>query len=718
MRSDSLRFLSASTGLALTLSCAGLGQAMAQTSPAGSSSTDTVEEGVLAEVVVTAEKRASSEQKTPIAMSVFSSEQLQKNGVGNLSDLTAIAPSVSIGKGNATSVVTIRGVSSRDTTETGDPAVAISVDGFYFQRAIGLADSMFDLERVEVLRGPQGTLYGRNATGGAINFITAKPTKEFEGKASVAFGNYDLVSTEAALNLPLSDRVQMRASFFTRSHDGYRDNGPARSGDDSDAKAARLHLLMEPTDQLTALLTAEFAELGGIGPAVYGTPLVFDGAGGVVHGVRPLPDDAKRWPMSDPTGFMDSTSKSLRWKLDYDLGFADITYFGGYRRLDYHALTDLDGTDTGAFYFQANEQPRTWNHELRLSSQGDAPLTWQVGAFYFEEKNDLLTYFQNYFVADPPANLFIFEYPDIVAKSTAVFGQAGYRLTDALQVEAGVRYTEDEKHRAGSLNYGSGVLLQDASSDSSKPTYHAGVNWQLTPDNLLYAKYDTGYKAGGFTDAAPYDPETITAYEIGAKNRLLGNTVQLNVASFYYDYKDQQINQFIDGRSFIRNAGASEIYGLEVDGSALLSDADRVDGYVGYLHAEFTDFLLAVGSANMQLAGNHPPQSPGWSANLGYQHRFDLPGGSALTARVQSRYEDTSYLTVYNFPNSRQESYTRSDAIVTYEPSDAQWSIEAYGRNLENSRVFTASQENGLWGTYNYQFTDPRTYGVRVSVNW
>jgi iron complex outermembrane receptor protein len=651
-------------------------------------------------------------------MTVLSSDVLQSNAVGNLQNLSSIAPSVSFSQANAATVITIRGVSSRDTTETGDPAVAVNIDGFYFQRAIGFGDSLFDLQRVEVLRGPQGTLYGRNATGGAINLVTAKPGKEFEANASVGFGNFDSITTQGALNLPLSDRVQMRVAYFTRSHDGYRDNAPARDGDDEDAKAARLHLMMEPTDSLTLLLTAELTKLGGIGPAVYGSPLVFDSSGDVSHDRPPLPVGAKSWSMGLPSGFMDATVKAFRWKLDYDLGFGDFTYLGGFRRLDYHNLIDLDGTANEAFYFQANEEPRTWNHEVRLSSKQDQRFTWQLGTFYFQETNNLLTYFQDYSAPAPPANLYIFDYPNINATSKAGFGQASFGLTDDLKLEAGVRYTRDYKRRSGSLNYGTGIQLQDASADSSKTTYHAGLDWQATASNLFYAKVDTGYKAGGFTDAAPYAPESIKAYEVGSKSRLLGNTVQLNVAGFYYDYKDQQISQFINGQTYIRNAGASQIYGLEIEGSALLTKEDRLDGYIGYLHAKFTDFLLATGSSNVQLAGNRPPQSPRLSLNAGYQHRFGLPNGAGLTGRVQTHLETTSYLTVYNYPDDRQGGYTRSDAMLTYTAQDDKWSVEAYGRNLENKAVIINAQENGLWSTYNYQFAAPRTYGMQVSVNW
>jgi iron complex outermembrane recepter protein len=705
--------------VAFAVACAlGVGRAVAQSETAESAAP--ADAGVLSEVVVTAEKRTSSEEKTPISMTVLSTEALQTNAVGNLEDLSAIAPSVSFARAGASTVMTVRGISSRDTTETGDPAVSVNIDGFYFQRAIGFGDSLFDLARVEVLRGPQGTLYGRNATGGAINLVTAKPTKEFGGYATAGIGNYDTLYSEGALNLPLSDRVQMRVSYFTRSHDGYRDNAPARDGDDEDAKAARLHLMAEPTDEFTVLLTAEMTKLGGNGPAVYGTPLITDANGNIDHNRQPLPDKAQGWPLNLPSGYYDATIKAFRWKLDYDLGFGDVTYLGGFRRLDYHNLYDLDGVANEAFYFQTNEQPRTWNHEVRLSSKPGERLTWQVGAFYFQETNDLLSFFQDYNAgtATSPANLFIFTYPNIDATSKAGFGQGSFGITDDLKVEAGVRYTKDYKRRTGNLNYGSGVQLQDASSESSKTTYHVGLDWQATPTSLLYAKLDTGYKAGGFTDAAAYAPESIKAYEVGSKNRLFGNTVQLNLSGFYYDYTNQQISQFIDGLTYIRNAGKSQVYGLELEGTALLTEQDRVDGYIGYLHAKFTDFQLAAGSINVQLAGNRPPQAPRMSLNLGYQHRFPLPNGGDLTPRLQTHYESTTYLTVYNYPDDRQGAFTRTDAMLTYHAPDDKWSVEAYGRNLGNKAVLINAQENGLWSTYNYQFAAPRTYGLQVSLHW
>jgi len=704
--------------LILVSGCIGASPVIAQTDQNATVPAAADQSG-LQEVIVSAEKRDTSAQKTPIAMSVLSSDAIAANGAANLEDVTSLAPSVSFSKSDTSSIVTIRGVSSRDTTEIGDPAVAVNVDGFYYQRAIGMSDSMFDLERVEVLRGPQGTLYGRNATGGAINIITAKPTKDLGGYASISYGNYNAVTAEGALNIPLNDWIQVRTSFFNRQHDGYRDNAPARAGDDEDAKAARVHVMMEPTDNLTALLTAQIVKLGGVGPAVYGTPLQLDANGNVIHSRPPMPSEPTAWPISEPSGYLDTTSKSFQWKFDYTAPFAKLTYFGGIRQLQFHSLLNLDGEGPPkAFYFQTNEQPRTWNHEFRISSKDNERFTWQLGAFYFDESNNLLSLFQDYNVPTPPTNLYIFSYPTLDATSKAGFGQGSFALTDTVKVEAGIRYTSDFKRRTGSLNYGTGIEDQNASASSSKTTYHGGIDWQVTPGTLLYGKVDTGYKAGGFTDVAPYAPESITAYEIGSKSRLLGNTLQLNTAAFFYNYTDQQISQFIDGRTIIDNAGKSQIFGFEFDTTYLLTDADQVDGYVGYLHAQFKQFELANGNGNQNLSGNAPPQSPRLSLNFGYQHRFELANGAGLTARIQTHFETSSNLTVYNYADDRQAAYSRTDAMLTYSPADKKWSIEAYGKNLENRLVLINSEENGLWGDYNYQFADPRTYGMRATMHF
>ncbi|CAN5153937.1 TonB-dependent receptor [soil metagenome] len=685
----------------------------------------------LEEIVVTAEKRETTAQKTAVAMTVFDAKALQRNGVQSLQDLSKLAPGVSLGQNSANVIVAIRGVSSRDTTEIGDPAVSISTDGFYIQRPTGLSDAIYDLERVEVLRGPQGTLYGRSATGGAINFITAKPTDEFAARAGVGIGNYDLLTTEGMINVPVSDFLSARASFQTTRHDGYRTNeAPARAGDDADATSARLHLLFKPTDRLNVLVTGQYTHIGGVGPTVYGVPIV----GATVNTVRPA-IDRKGSSHGLPNQFIDTDIKSVQVNANYDLDFATLIYSGGYREMKYEQLRDLDGLSTSANYFNPKENPTDWSHELRMVSKGDGPLKWQFGGYWFQEKNSLLTYYQTYATSAAGVNRFVFDY-DVKARSQAVFGQASYEVYEGVTVEGGIRYSEDKKSRTGFQNTGlnstppAANVPQNGLLNSNKVTYHAALNWQATPRNLLYAKYDTGYKAGGFTDVFgvgvfTYKPETIVSYEVGSKNRFLDNRLQLNVSAFLYDYKDQQAsvvnpngNTVGAGTSYVINAGKSRIYGAEVELVAQPSPADQIDGSVAYLHGEYTDLCTARatnGDCTRDFSGNQSVQAPQWQINAGIEHKFDLFGGT-LVPRAQTHYESKSYLGIENYARQRQGDYIRSDAMLTYTSDGDKWSLQAYVRNLENTTVITVA--NASFGSYNFGLAAPRTYGVKAIINW
>lgn len=724
--------------------------------------------GGLEEVVVTAQKRESVEQKTAIAMTVFDADALEQNGVASVADLSAIAPSVSFATSNATHIITVRGISSRDTTEIGDPAVSLSIDGFNLQRAIGLNAALFDLERVEVLRGPQGTLVGRNATGGAVNIITAKPADEFRASAGVETGNYGMINTQAMVNLPISPTVKIRAAAQTRDRDGYRNNSPGPDGDDEDAKAARLHVLLEPIEQLSILLTAEFTDLGGVGPVVQAIPQRFT-APGVVDLSRPdIPADGMTFAVP-PGSFIDAESMNYRANVDYDFGPVTLTYVGGWRELDFRRVGTLGGqygTVRQNFTFNQSEDLESWNHELRLTSNGDTRLKWQLGGYYFKEANDVLTLFQDYpgqaSLTGTSMDLQTYSYPDIEAQSRAFFGQGSYEFIDGFTFELGARASKDEKRRVGFnrvtnvQNYvATGCTAatctfvttpQDSRSSSDETTYHAAFNWEATSRNLLYIKYDTGYKGGGFTDLAPYDPETIGGVELGSKNRFLGNTLQLNLAVFNYDYEDQQVSQAVTSSTGavgtrIVNAGETRIRGVEAEAVAALTDRDRLNLYAGYTEAEFQDFRVAVSGqlasiayaegnctpvtsasatpCNWQLAGRTAPQAPEWSVNLGYEHEWDLLGGTLL-ARLQTHYESESNFTIYNFDADRQPSYMRSDVIVSFTSPGKRWTLTGFVRNIEDELILASSQDPSVqtYAAYRYQYQPPRTYGLRFVYEW
>lgn len=689
---------------------------MAQDAAEGVETPDTtVTGGGLAEIIVTAEKRPSSEQRTPIAMSVAGAEELRDNGVSDINALSNVAPSVNIAQNNANTLITIRGVSSRDYTETGDPAVAVSIDNFYLQRAFALNAAIFDVERIEVLRGPQGTLYGRNATAGAVNIQTTRPDFYWNGRASGEIGNYGTLNLEAALSIPVSDTLAFRVAGARRTHEGYRDNAPLKDGDDGDTTGARIHGLFEPNDRLSVLVTGEYTKIGGVGAVIKN--IGYDDVNS--DGTLSIGDE-KQFPLNNQ-GFTDIETKAIRAAISYEFDGATLSYFGGYQKSMLSRDNDQDGGLTYNFGFQQNEDVDDQNHEIRLSSNNPFGFKWQVGGYYFKETDELLTFFQVNGVGPDPFNFYTFDY-DVESESKAVFGQVSYDLSDVVELEAGIRYTEDEKSQVGFNDIAGTITQLDNVYKGDKITWHVGANFQLTPRNLVYAKVDRGYKAGGFTTNSSFGPEVITAYEIGAKNRFFSNNLELNLSGFYYDYTDLQVQQEEPSSALINtlNAGAARVLGAEVDFVWLATPDTQIDGNVAWLDAEYTEFCtvtLEPCPAANDLSGNELTQAPEWTFGGGIQHDFQI-GNLRITPRVQTRYQSKSFFTILNRPQEQQDDYWRSDATLTIQPDDGPWQLQFYGRNLEDSVVLTTSGEAAYADGYLIQFAPPRTYGVRLSFDF
>ncbi|MBH0113809.1 TonB-dependent receptor [Novosphingobium sp. YJ-S2-02] len=670
------------------------------------------------EIVVTAEKRESTAQKTPIAMTVATGDELIKNGVSDVNGLTAIAPTLGIAQNNQNTIITIRGVSSRDYTETGNPAVAVSIDNFYLQNGTALNVGFFDLERIEVLRGPQGTLYGRNSTAGAINISTAKPTDQLEGSMALEYGYKNLMIAEGMLNVPLGGGFAMRGAFSVHQRDPYRDNGSLAStggavtkgGNDDVSQAMRLHLAYDDGGALTGLITGEYTHVGGVGAVIKGIPYEDVKADGTLD----IGDD-RQWEL-DHQGFIDLDIKNVRANLNYDFGPVTLSYYGGYRNQRLRRDNDQDGGTAFQYGFPTDQVVETQNHELRVSTNGTGPFGMQAGLYYFWDKGDSLTNFQVHGLGGTvPFNFYEFDYLT-TAKSYAAFAQAYYEITPDLKIEAGARYTEEKKHQVGYSDIAGTYTDVDARYSGSKDTYHLGINWQATPTNLVYAKVDTGFKAGGFQNGFTYGPETITAYEAGVKNRFLGNTLQVNLSAFLYDYTNLQVQQNDPETAISRifNAGTARIYGGELETNWQPTMADKIDFTVAYLHARYTDFV----NNGVQYADNTLPQAPDWAISGGYSHDFYI-GEGTLTARVQSRFQSKSYFSFRNFDTEMQDSYTKTDLMLTYVPSDSSpFEVSAYVRNIEDTVILTTSEEAGYAGGYLVQFADPRTWGARVTYRF
>ena len=711
------------------------GQALAETAGAAATPGDR-----LAEVVVTAQHRKENVQNTPIAISVYDRDALKAAGITDLAALTAVAPDVSIATSEGQSIITIRGVSSQDTTENGDPAVTVNIDGFYMNRPYGLSANLYDIDRIEVLRGPQGTLNGRNAVGGAVNVITAKPVDHFAADTSLQYGNYNDLELQGMLNLPLGDQVQVRTSFLSASHDGYRNNAPQPRGDDEDDKSARVEVAFEPIANLTGLVTAQYTSQQGSGDILQYIPFAYTSTGALNHNL-PSGIDSEKFPLGTKP-FMNMKSLQFRGNLVYDFGGIEVTALGGYDQTSYAQGVDqtlFPNASTGVYQWAPSQKPDTVNAEIRIASKTPGPFQWQVGGFFFIELAHLISRDVPQGATGGPDMTFGFVYRTR-QQSEAGYAQASYQLTPKLKLTGGVRYTADYKAETGYFGAISANIIfanQNGSASFSQATYHAALDYDLTSKNMLYAKYDTGYKAGGFNfGGSAYRPETIDAYEIGSKNRFLDNTIQLNLALFYTEDTDQQVGTYAflpNGQpvQLTLNAGASRTYGADVDLIYKIPVVGTLNFSVNYLNARYTDFrsvpdpsdpntsgsgkLLPDG--NVQLAGNQPPQAPAWSFGMGLEHRWDVHQGT-LTGRIQSKAQTSSYFSFYNFPDTRQSGYTMSDAFLTYQPDADHWKVTAFVRNLENSVVFKDAEESQYAVAYGYEFYPPRTFGVRVDYSW
>ncbi|NWK98688.1 TonB-dependent receptor [Sphingobium lactosutens] len=731
-----------------------------------------------ADIIVTAQNRQQSVQDVPIAIAVLSGEQLAAAGVTDVASVEKVSPSLQITSDTTATRVTVRGVGTLSNSESQDQSIAVNIDGEYINRPTILNAAIFDLERVEVLRGPQGTLYGRNSTGGAVNFITRKPGKEFGVNASATYGNYNQVIAEGGVDVPLGDIGAIRVAGIYSDHKGYNKHNNTflslpqftarkgqRSGDDH-TWAGRATLRLTPVDGLTVDATYEHAEQE-IVPAsqAYANmnlPANAPGAncqlngyievGPNTPGVQCIPQNTNFLAKINRntydaaltgTGIFNLESDAVRGRIAYDFGLATLTYTGGYRSTSTNGELGL-----GPAYLSKNwgGTVKTQSHELRLN--GDAGgIQWQTGAFFFKEKLTTDSGLYNPFVGANGSYINYFRRPT-TSESWSVFGQVEVPLAETLTAVGGARYTKD-KRRAVYNNYGfrfnSGLVEITAPATNALNlryngdhfNYLVGLNYKPNADTLIYGKMSTGYKAGGFDSVGTFKPETNTAYEGGLKFNFGGAARnQFNVAGFYYDYKDLQNDVLLDAALGAQtfNSGKATIYGIEVETVINLSPNDRFNATFNYLHAKYDEFiasyavlnpavpnqtsLLAIDNPN--LAGNRLAQTPKFVIGVGYEHVFDLGSSGTITANAFSRFKSDYFLTFFNYNDSRQAAYTQSDLSLSYKPENGKFNVQAFVRNLENVRplAFAGYIAAGPDDIFNFQFGAPRTYGVRVSFDF
>ncbi|QKX17130.1 TonB-dependent receptor [Microbulbifer sp. YPW1] len=713
-------------------------------------STVLAQQSVLEEVTVTAQKREQSMQDVSVAVSAFSGDAIDKMGFEEGLDITQQVPNMNFfaifGEASSPSV-SLRGISLVNFSDSWESPVSIYVDDVYRGNPAGSAIQLFDLERVEVLRGPQGTLYGRNTTGGLVHYVSRKPTQEFEASASASIGTYSESILEGAISGPISDSVRGRVAVKTTQNDGWQTNTvTGEKLNDTDSFGYRTQLEFDLADNANLLLNVHgssadqqsvgFAHMGyldeasgdankcSIGAIQAGrcTSASFDMTGieasGGSYGPEYVASGAKGGLGTEIDTF--GSSATLTW----DFENFSLTSITAYEELDKFLQDDGDGTAVVYFDEQYGVDAEQYTQEIRLNGNTEKS-NWVTGFYYYKDDRGLVTEAPT--TADwAELGLWHREIVTLDSESWALFGQLEYDLSQTLTLVSGLRYTEEERdftQDAGPSFYDEIDTTGDLSDNAT--TGRIGLDWRPSAGTLAYASYSTGFKSGGFSGSynssleatKPVGAENIDNFELGLKTTL-AEVYRLNMAAFHYKVDDYQAQVFLtvaDG-SVITNAGDVTGTGAEVELTAPITENFEVITGAGWLNTEFdSEQLFFVAGDAYTLDGNELPSAPAFTYNLVARYYQSLGDNGELVFQGDYAWQDDHYLQVENDPYSKQSAYGLANAKVAWHSPTDTYSVEAFARNLANEEYFT--YQNTLGSDWGYGvWGQPRTAGLRF--NW
>jgi iron complex outermembrane receptor protein len=739
------------------------------------------DEFTLEEITVTAEKRTEDVQKVALSVTAVTGDLIRESAQNTLQDVLRNIASVEVGYSNRGGQINIRGIGSYVDTALADPAVAVIEDNIYNGNSLATFGNMYDTQRVEVLRGPQGTLYGRNATGGTINVVSNTPSHEFELTGNAQFGDYNLKHFDGAVNFPLSEKWAARVAFLRETHDGYLSSGDM----DLNVLGTRAKVLYEASDNFSVLATYEYfwekdhgsnsvplpgskGNLPRLGPPPsfgYTKPDVnndgiaddyLDADGNIVAGGNGTPDlidtgwivpvGADEWTVDEwhPAGLLYSRKTAYSLQFDWDFRWGLLTAIPSYaetynHNVDSHLAgisqsTSMDYTDSES---QENAREQT-SAEVRLTSPSDSAFKWLGGFYYMSSKNvaiggpneqDPTTW------RDDKYHVGLRSEPIL---SSAIFGQATYPVTDSFRMTGGIRAAKDtlkKTYRIGLSNTGGDVLYdtgwQKYSQDINSTTYKFGVEFDPAEESMLYAQVATGFKQGGLNTTAPptgFKPEELVAYELGMKNRFMDNRMQLNFEVFFYNYENMQAQMpdfapigdtgQTDMIMKIMNADTGKLKGADMELMYLLTEHDLVNISASYLSSEIGGFIL--------------PPNP-----FGNDSSFDMEGRQMSSSPKWAgtiAYEHTWEVESGATFTARLDTKISAGYYRTLE----QWQPYAWNDGYHRSNfnatfrpaegkwsagVWVKNIENGAQYTWSVPFwraqiKDPRTFGMNISLKY
>lgn len=669
--------------------------------------------------MVTAQKREERLQNVPVAVTALTAESLESKGVRSMTDLGTVTPGLvfpTVGIGGSPR---IRGVGTQISVGGNENSVATYADGVYFPSAGANVMTFNNIEQVAVLKGPQGTLFGRNATGGLIQITTRDPGQSAEGNVQIGYGNHDTTSGNAYLGGGLSDGLAADIAInYKNQQEGFGKN--LFNGQDvghSEQAAARSKWKAEFSDATSATLILDYSRIKGSFPAYRPTPdsgVPFSGGKFDVN--------------SDTQPRTDSEDYGVSLNLSHEFSGAKLVSISAYRDGDWKFQFDSESLPLPLVNAIGAVPDRMFSQEFQLISTSEGPLDWVSGLYYFNRDSGL--------VGQLIAPAFGFNEDIAIGQDTesfAGYGQATYEVTEDTAVTLGLRLTTETKSLAasGALHFPAFDVPLGPVADSqreTKLTWRAAIDHHLTQDVMVYASYNRGFKSGGYDPSqigvSYIKPEVLDAFEVGLKSELLDNRLRINGAGYYYDFKNIQLNTYVNGLPSIYNGESAKIYGFDLDLAAVPVTGLTLTAGVGYVHDRFDDFPIArtaalptggiIQIADGRAKGKRLPNTPDWTVNLGVEYAVPI-GGANLTLSGDYFHSTEWFSEPEN--RTRQDRYSLVNASAILSFADDRYTVTAWGKNLGNtayaSQLFIQVPFADV-----VAMAEGRTYGVTLGAKF
>jgi len=651
-------------------------------------------------VVVTARRRTESLQNVPISIDVFSGQQLEDRHVTSVKDLVPYIPGIQYSdRGVSQTEITIRGVGGDARNPGLDSGVGVYIDGVYVPRTSGFNADLADIKRIEVLRGPQGTLFGKNTIGGVINIITEKPRDRTGGSVLVSYGNYNALRTQATLETPVASNLFAKATVSTSNAEGYLHNTyDGRDYNNQAHRAVRTQMRWLANDDLEVNVSLDGA---------------IDSPRQVNNQVASPAGAAAAYYTGDPTRINANAVNSEHRDIwggsvtaDYTLpGDFVLTSISGARQIAIRQFSDIDMTPRELFHSGPfTDTSKMFSQEVRLVSPTQAAFRYVGGLYYF--------FSQNFGARDIWINnAHVYDRARVQTQSYAGYVNADYDLTQALTATGGVRFTDELKHGSFLQTYQGNAALAYAfpgmQREDTNTSWTAGLSYKVTPDLTGYGNVSRGFKSGGFnydtlTAAGltarnlTFKPETVTSYEIGVKGQVPEVAATYRAALFTLDYNNKQVSQFVQvagaaaPTSIVSNAGRARSQGFELETSIKPLPPLTLSGSVTYTNAVYRNFPAGAyaNGAYVSYSGNHVERTPEFTASLGAEYRHPIDPG-VIVAGITSTYVGEHYLQADNLSRNFEPGYVLLEARLGFE-SEQGWAVSVWGKNLleETYRIY------------------------------